>query len=123
MNRISELRKEKKLNMSEMAKEMGLPYTTYVGYEKGERELKSKMLQKFADHFGVSTDYILGITDEKTPTTESDGSVNDSPVDELEGYAKMLFTQLNISNKIEAINELQSLLRQQQVQDDRSESD
>lgn len=117
------MREEKGLKKTEIAAALGLPYTTYVSYEKGERKLNGKKLTLFANYYGVTTDYLLGITDEKTPATESDESEIDEPIDELEAYAKKLFMQLNIGNKIDAINELQSLLRQQQAQDDRTESD
>ena len=121
MNRLEELRKEKGLKKSETARAVGLPYTSYISYEKGERGLNRKMLELFADYYGVSFDYLLGKTDEKKPTAESSGI--ETPMDELEAYAKSLFSQLNIRNKIDAINELKSLLQQQQSQDGLKESD
>jgi len=73
MNRLSEIRKERKLNMSEMAKLLGIPYTTYVGYEKEERHLYSDTLKLISGKLGVSIDYLLGRTDVKMPTTPKDG--------------------------------------------------
>lgn len=60
MNRISELRKKKNLSMMQVAKELNIPYTTYVNYEKGNREPNSEMLIKLSNYFGVSIDYLIG---------------------------------------------------------------
>lgn len=54
------LRESRGLNMRETAKLLGIPYTTYVNYEKGLREPTSEMLIQLADFFGVTTDYLLG---------------------------------------------------------------
>ena len=69
MIRLKELREEKGFNMSEMAKELGLAYTTYIGYEKGEREPNSERLKELANHFGVTVDYLVGRVDEKNERT------------------------------------------------------
>lgn len=60
MLRIKSLRESKGLNMKEAAKLLGIPYTTYVNYEKGMREPTSEMLIQIAELFGVSVDYLLG---------------------------------------------------------------
>lgn len=51
--------------MRQAAKLLGLPYTTYVNYEKGDREPNSEMLVYLADFYGVTVDYLIG--KEKTP--------------------------------------------------------
>ena len=60
MNRIKELRIKKGLNMREAAKAIGIPYTTYINYEKGDREPNSEMLMRLSDFFGVSVDTLIG---------------------------------------------------------------
>ncbi len=47
------------------AKELEIPYTTFVNYEKGEREPNSEMLIKLADYFETSVDYLIGRSDEE----------------------------------------------------------
>ncbi len=64
MIRLRELRQEHNWSMKEAAQKIGLPYTTYIGYEKGEREPNSEMLIKLADFFGVSVDYLIGNVNE-----------------------------------------------------------
>lgn len=60
MLQIEALRKQRGLNMKEAAKALGMPYTTYVNYEKGQREPTSETLILLADFFNVSVDHILG---------------------------------------------------------------
>lgn len=46
--------------MAQVARDLQIPYTTYVNYEKGEREPSSEMLIMLANYFSVSVDYIVG---------------------------------------------------------------
>lgn len=50
--------------MAQVSKELNIPYTTYVNYEKGKREPNSEMLIKIANYFNVTVDYLIGRTDE-----------------------------------------------------------
>ena len=45
--------------MAEAARDLEIPYTTYVGYEKGDREPNSEMLIKISNYYGVSVDYLI----------------------------------------------------------------
>ena len=60
MFRIKELRESKEISMREAARLLGMPYTTYVNYEKGLREPTSEVLIQIADFFGVSIDFLVG---------------------------------------------------------------
>lgn len=64
-NNLKKLREQHGFNMKEIAIELGIPYTTYVGYEKGEREPNSDVLIKIANYYNTSVDYILGVTTTK----------------------------------------------------------
>lgn len=72
MIRLKQLRIEKNKNMRQTAITLDIPYTTYVSYEKGEREPNSETLIKFADYYNCSVDYLIGRTDER---------INDSVLD------------------------------------------
>lgn len=65
MNRIKALREEKGISMRKVASDIGIPYTTFVNYEKGVREPNSDMLIILANYFSVSIDYLIGRTDTK----------------------------------------------------------
>lgn len=67
MFRIKDLREAKGINMREAAKLLNLPYTTYVGYEKGQREPSSEVLIQLANFYGVSIDYLVGRSDKPEP--------------------------------------------------------
>lgn len=63
MNTIRALRKEKNLTMKELGKMMGVAESTISMYENGYREPDAKTLIRLADFFSVSTDYLLGRTE------------------------------------------------------------
>lgn len=60
MFRIKNLREKKGINMREAARLLGMPYTTYVNYEKGLREPTSEVLIQLANFYNTSVDYIVG---------------------------------------------------------------
>ena len=66
MVRIKQLRESKGINMKEAARLLAMPYTTYVNYEKGQREPTSEVLIQLADFFETTTDYLVGRTDAYT---------------------------------------------------------
>lgn len=61
--RLTALRKEKKLLQADLANKIGIARATYGAYEQGTRQPDFETLEKIADFFGVSTDYLLGRTD------------------------------------------------------------
>lgn len=61
--RLADLRQSFNLNQKEFAERMGLNPSTIANYESGKREPDYELLVKFADFFGVSTDYLLGRSD------------------------------------------------------------
>lgn len=75
---LKQLREARGLNMRETANLLGIPYTTYVNYEKGLREPTSEMLIALANFFDVTTDYLLGrgyvVPQNPDPVIESDAS-------------------------------------------------
>ncbi|MCD7722514.1 MAG: helix-turn-helix domain-containing protein [Clostridiales bacterium] len=57
---LRKIRKERKLTIKEVCEKTGIPVRTYQNYEYGDREMTATVIQKLADFYGVSTDYILG---------------------------------------------------------------
>ena len=68
MNRLKQLREQKGLSMRQVASSLGMPYTTYVNYEKGAREPNSETLILLADFFETSIDDMLGKSLLPSPT-------------------------------------------------------
>lgn len=60
MNRLKELRKEKKLTQKELAQNIGAGLRTIQTWENGESQIKPDKAQQLADFFGVSVGYLLG---------------------------------------------------------------
>lgn len=61
-NRIRDLREDRDLNQTAIAKYLGMSQTGYSKYETGENDIPTQILIKLADLYGVSVDYLLGRT-------------------------------------------------------------
>ncbi len=57
---LKNLRKQKKLTQSDVAKAISVAPTTYLGYEKGTSEPSIGTLCNLADFFNVSLDELVG---------------------------------------------------------------
>ncbi|USK46311.1 helix-turn-helix domain-containing protein [Cytobacillus oceanisediminis] len=66
-NRIKELRKTRKISGTEVAKKLSISPQYFYDIEKGERRLSAEIASKLADIFDVSSDYLLGKTDDPSP--------------------------------------------------------
>lgn len=71
MNRIKELREKRNLNGNELAEKIKTSQSTISKLENGEMDLKSKYLIVLADFFGVTTDYLLGISNDPSPANKN----------------------------------------------------
>ena len=64
-NRIKLLREEKKIRQDELAKVLSISPSAVGMYERDEREPNDEITLKLAEYFGVSTDYLLGKSDNR----------------------------------------------------------
>lgn len=74
--RLISLRKSRKLTQIELAKMLGISRGALSMYEIGQREPDLATLQRIADFFSVSTDYLLGGTNIITPPKYMDINVH-----------------------------------------------
>lgn len=65
--RIRDLREDSDLKQRELAEILGCSQRVYSNYERGDLDIPTEVLIKLAQHYGVSVDYILGLTDNKIP--------------------------------------------------------
>ena len=65
-DRLLYLKKERKLLQKDIANDIGVSLRAYQYYERGERNPDTETLTKLADYFDVSTDYLLGRSDDPT---------------------------------------------------------
>lgn len=61
--RIRNLREDKDLSQTQVAKILGMSQTGYSKYETGENDLPTAVLIKLARFYNTSIDYLLGETD------------------------------------------------------------
>lgn len=60
--RIRDLREDKDLKQRELAEYLNCSQRVYSNYELGQRDIPTDVLIKLAQLYNVSTDYLLGLT-------------------------------------------------------------
>lgn len=65
--RLRQIRKEKGLTQAEVAKLLSIGESTVSFYESGKRQPDYKTLVRLSEVFKVSTDFLLGKTNLRTP--------------------------------------------------------
>ncbi|WP_368277538.1 helix-turn-helix transcriptional regulator [Lacticaseibacillus paracasei] len=66
LNRIKQVRKERGISQSELAKAVGITRQSISLYEKGKREPKGSVWQKISNALDASVPYLQGIASEQT---------------------------------------------------------
>ena len=96
MNRLKELRQEKKLSQKEIADLLEVSEKTISRWENGENAIKSDKAQQLADYFKVGVGYLLGDDERRTTylssTIEKYSDNMASPVD-FAGYGLLALTR------------------------------
>ncbi len=67
MNRLKELRLEKKYTQVKIQMLTGIDQSDYSKMEKGTRYMSLEQCRRLALALGTSMDYLAGLTDEKAP--------------------------------------------------------
>lgn len=65
--RLRDLRRENNLTSRDLAKLLNVSQPTITRCENGLQEPSKKNVKKLASYFNVSSDYLLGLTDEREP--------------------------------------------------------
>lgn len=81
---LKTLREKSGESMSKTADAIGIPKGTYASYEYGKREPNIEMISKISNHFGVTTDYLLGRETDGVPKNDLASVVKNSNVQTLE---------------------------------------
>lgn len=98
--KLKELRKQNKFSQEDVSKFLNVARTTYIGYEQETSEPTIDTLCKLADYYKVPLDYLVG----------RDFS---SEFIYLSDYEKSIIAsirQLNETNKIRLLGEIQGML-------------
>lgn len=117
MYNLKILREQAGFNMREVARQLNIPYTTYVGYEKGDREPNSETLIKIAEFYDTTVDYILGVPRSYKAIHENSCSKTDIFKQIQENYgpstkeAISIYIQLDTEDKAEIRGEMKQMLK------------
>ncbi len=110
MIRLRALRQEQNISMKQLGDIVGVAESTISLYETEKRKVDTDMLIKFANYFNVSTDYLLGVSDERNSSLDSDNigyddftyamhnesrDLTDEDKEMLLGMAKMLKNRID----------------------------
>lgn len=80
------LRESRKLTKKQVADAICVTERAYITYEYGQRDVSTDTLQKLADFYGVTTDYLLG----REPASNPFADLNLSEEDEAKVVAKYM---------------------------------
>lgn len=68
--RIRDLREDSEKSQREIAELLHMQLTVYRRYELGEREAPAWVIVNLAKYYHVSTDYLLGLTNDPRPAAK-----------------------------------------------------
>ena len=71
MNRLKEIREDHDYTQDYIAEYLNMSQTGYSKYECGERDMPTEVLKKLAKLYNTSIDYLLYMTDERSPYPKS----------------------------------------------------
>lgn len=118
MNRIAELRKEKKMSQISLGMKLNVSQKMISAYENGKNEPSIDLLMRMADIFHASIDYIVGYSENRYPEYQISGTSLSSP---SKKDINRLFADLSDRNKWIAQGVLLGLLASQQEEPQDSE--
>ena len=81
MNRIKELRKRDGINQQKLAEVLNVKRPAVSKYENGEIPLTDETIKILSEYFDVTTDYLLGRTDDPTPPGKKKDAQQRAPDD------------------------------------------
>ena len=80
--RLIEICKNKSISVTALLKDLNISTSKGTAWKNGSTP-NSNIAQKIADYFNVSTDYLLGRTDNPSPSGEVFALYSDIPYDQL----------------------------------------
>lgn len=109
-NILKQLRTDKGLTIAKAAEIFDVASRTYSSYELEEREPNLSLLQKFADYYNVSTDYLLGRTDVKAVNTLAEDEPTEEEIKELEAQISEAYEKMSIETRRACVQVLMQIV-------------
>lgn len=96
MNRLKKLRSEKKLTLRELAEILNIHRDSLMRMENGMQGISDEYLKIFSEFYGVSTDYILGLSEIRNPKELNDELYIDivNEIKELHEFGIAVFSEI-----------------------------
>lgn len=107
------LREKSGESMSKTADAIGIPKGTYASYEYGKREPNIEMISKISNHFGVTTDYLLGREIKTIPENDLASVVKNSNVQALEEILIRNYLELDNDQRQNVLNFLRRAIQEE----------
>lgn len=101
-DRLRELRKLRRKTLRDVWQDIGISYSNLAAIERGEQSCNSSTIKLLADYYQVSTDYLIGTTDDMSPTNGIDvafynqhGIVTEEQRKEIENFIAFIKSRDN----------------------------
>jgi transcriptional regulator with XRE-family HTH domain len=91
---LKELRKNAHKTQQDLADYLEIARGTYAHYEINRREPDITTIKKLADYYKVTTDYLLGMTNDPTPTVTDFSKEQSELIRELNTVDSQTITEL-----------------------------
>lgn len=99
-NRMAELRRQKKISQKEASGALGISQALLSHYENGIRECGLDFVVRAADYYGVSTDYLLGHSNDIIELNAAQLTEKEDPGDKEMSQKTMFHAVMQIMDKI-----------------------
>ena len=104
--RLCDLREEKNLKQKELASKLNLKASAISKYEQGLTQPSLATIIKMAEIFGVSVDYLLGLSSIRNPYTQANFTPKEAEI--ITKYRKLnRENQIRIDERISSMLDLQ----------------
>lgn len=98
MNRIAELRKEKKISQIALSMKLNVSQKTISAYENGKNEPSIATLKQLAQLFDTSVDYLIGYTNIRYPLDKiAQSELSTDECELLNGFRSLNSKEQNIA--------------------------
>jgi transcriptional regulator with XRE-family HTH domain len=104
LNRLTELRKNKRWSLQYIADRLGIAKSTYSGYESGYREPSLEAMKLLADLFETSVDFLLGRVNDAGHSADTNKLIKQIELMELDKV------HLTIDGKALTLREIKQLI-------------
>lgn len=118
MNRLKELRKEKKLTQEDLAGKIGVSKITILRWENGERQIKPEKAEQLAKYFRVNVGYLLGYEKDPIKSLEDFIRESDDPYSSMRQDILQIFEYIDPKEKELLYNIVKVFQAQKEAQDD-----